>query len=60
MKEKTVRFGEALTVMEKLISGEIAKNVAEDLGIHRQRVTDVKHMFPLFLGLPRKYDKGET
>jgi len=60
MKEKKIRFAEALTVMEKLLSGEIAKNVAEDLGIHRQRITDVKHMFPLFLGLPRKHDKGDS
>lgn len=47
--EKRVPYEIALQVMEKLLAGELPKNIASDLNILVQRVTDVKNMFPLFL-----------
>ena len=54
MKEKRVNFEKALTIMEELLKGKSEKEAAYEADLPRQRVFDVKNMFPLFLGLPRK------
>jgi len=53
-KEKRVEFGKAISILDGLLQGKTPKQAAYDVNLPSQRVYDVKQMFPLFLGLPRK------
>jgi len=60
MKTPTVAFGKATEALSKLLEGKTPKEVAHEVGLVRQRMTDVKKMFPLFLGLTNEYDKDDN
>ena len=43
-----VSFPKAMQILERLLKGEIHKNIAVDEGVSSTTVSAVKRMFPLF------------
>lgn len=59
MRKPKPSFETAIDVLSKLLEGKKPKDVTYELGVSPTTVTQVKEMFPLFLGLPREYKRKD-
>jgi hypothetical protein len=59
MSQYKPAFGTAIDVLSKLLEGKKPKDVTYELGVSSTTVSQVKEMFPLFLGLPREYKRKD-
>jgi len=50
-------FKKAISILDKMLEGKSRKETIYELKLNPNDVTEARRMFPLFLGLPRKYKK---
>lgn len=55
-----IKFDKAIQILDEALKGKKPKEIAHEVGVSEKAVSNVKGMFPLFMGLHRKYTKEDA